>query len=90
MQPSVTMQELESVHNLCSGALAMVLEGQEVFAQQIDPGRLQHTLQLVRRRALRVATATAMQFIPGKTCFQVLLDHGLWKGASMAACKELP
>ena len=37
---SVTMQELERLHNLCIGALAPVLEGQEVFGQQVDPGRL--------------------------------------------------
>ena len=73
---SVTVQELESVHNLCSGALAIVLEGQQVFVQQMDPGRLQLTLQLVRKRTLRIATATAMQFIPGKDCCQVLLHHG--------------
>eukprot|EP00891_Asterochloris_glomerata_P003492 jgi/Astpho2/3492/Aster-08127 len=68
---SVTVQELESVHILCSGTLAIVLEGQQVFVQQMDPGRLQLTLQLVRKRTLRIATATAMQFIPGKDCCQV-------------------
>ena len=84
------MQELESVHNLCSGTLAMVLDGQEVFAQQIDPGRLQHTLQLVKRRALRVATATAMQFIPGKICFQVLLHHGYEKMQAWLHARDCP
>ena len=42
---SVTMQE--SVHNLCTGALAPVLEGQEAVGQLMDPGRQQLTLQLV-------------------------------------------
>eukprot|EP00891_Asterochloris_glomerata_P010006 jgi/Astpho2/10006/fgenesh1_pg.00153_%23_23_t len=42
---SVNMQELESIHNLCSGALPLVVEGQEVFAQQMEL-RLQLTLQL--------------------------------------------
>ena len=37
----------------------------------MDPGRLQLTLQLVRRRTLQ--TVFAMQFTSGKTCFQVLL-----------------
>ena len=62
---SVNMQELESIHNLCSGALPLVVEGQEVFAQQMEL-RLQLTLQLVRRRIMRTVTATAMHLIPGK------------------------
>lgn len=63
------MQELESVHNLCSGALALVLEGEEVFAQQMEL-RLQLTLKLVRRTIMRTVTATAMHLIPGKNRFE--------------------
>ena len=40
---TVNMQGLENAHNLCSGALAPVLEGQEVFGLQMDLGRLQLT-----------------------------------------------
>ena len=48
-----------------------MLEGQEVLVQQMDPGRLQLSLQLARTRTLQMVTA--MHFIPGKNCFQVLL-----------------
>ena len=40
----------ESVHILCAGALALVLEGQEAVGQLMDPERLRLTLQLVRWR----------------------------------------
>ncbi len=73
---SVKMQELKSVHNLCSGAVALVLKGREVFGQQMAPGRPQLTLQLVRRRLLRIATGAAMHFSPGKACIQIMLHHG--------------
>ena len=44
---SATMQYYKSVHYLCSGALALVMQGQEVFAQQMDQGRLQVTSMFV-------------------------------------------
>lgn len=63
---SVTMQQLESVHKC---ALELALEAQdplEVFAQQMNPGRLLLILQLMGKRASQIVTATTMQFIPGQ------------------------
>ncbi len=78
---SVNLQELQPPLGKpftpwCSGALALVLEGQEVSSQQMDSGRLQLTLQRVGRRTLRIVMATAVHVIPGKNCSEVLLDHG--------------
>ena len=58
-------------------ALELVLEGQEVFALQVqmDSGRLQFALQVVGKRTLQIATATTMQFTTGENCLQVLWDH---------------
>lgn len=73
---SVNMQELKSVYNLCSGAVALVLKGREFIGQQMAPGRPQLTLQFVRRRLLRIATGGAMHFSPGRACIQMVLHHG--------------
>ena len=72
---SVNMQELESVHNLCSGALPLVVEGQEVFAQQMEV-RLQLTLQCEKENHAdcdghRNASHSRQEPLG------VLLDHGL-------------
>ena len=70
---ALNMQHLQSVHSLCSSALAIVLEGQEVFDQPMGPGRLELTLHLVRRRTLRIAPATISQLISGNNCHQELV-----------------